>query len=190
MNDDLYRHCPFRSEEPIGTVNCQCKGHPVVYQCVHPDVNYPVMLTKNRLRSRILDHGDGKWTELRTTLLKDCMTCEFRPTEAEELPPLSEQLKNFGAAVLRFAKAGMPRADRDTYQTRVETCLACPNLTGDGRCAYCGCWVAEKALWLTEICPEKRWPGETPDANDETRTVGTDEPADEGENLPELPRTE
>lgn len=192
MSDDLYRQCPYRSDEPIGTVNCSCDGHPVAYQCYHIEVNYPVMLTRNRLSSRILTNNDGTTRELVSSRLKDCMTCELRPTDASylDLPPLSEQLANFGAAVLRFAKAGMPRAPQPVYDQRTQACLACPKLTNEGRCTYCGCWVAEKALWLTEKCPEDRWPKEPDDADDAETAVGSEDRPDEGEDLPELPGTE
>ena len=183
---ELHRPCPFRSDEPIGTVSCSCRGQPVAYHCNHPEVNYPVMLTVNRLASRVLKLNDGSSFEMRSTRLKDCMTCELRPSSSDPLPPLSEQLANFGAAVLRFAKAGMPRADQETYQKRTEICLACPNLTSDGRCTYCGCWISEKSLWLTEHCPEHRWPGESDNAN-ETGKTGAAASDHEGQDLPELP---
>jgi len=105
---DLYRECPHRSPEPMGTVNCVCQGSPVVFWCSHEDVNTYVMLTRNRLRSENVILFDGEHVDLKTTVPRDCMTCELRPACEDPLPPIAQQLLSFGSAVFRFVRAGMP----------------------------------------------------------------------------------
>jgi hypothetical protein len=158
---------------------------PIFFWCSHEDVNSYVMLTRNRLASPWAKLDDGSDVDLGSTVLKDCMTCELRPACEDPLPPFASQLLSFGNAVLRFLKSGMLKTDRETYDTRIAACLACPRLSAEGRCAHCGCWVSEKALWETEECPEQRWSThESLDPQAEVRaTANLDHPKD----LPELP---
>jgi len=149
--------CPHRSPDSIGVANCNCRGMPLVFWCSHPSVNTYVMLSRVRLGSQTIRLDDGNSVDIGTTVPKDCLSCEFRPHANEDLPPLASQLLSFGSAVLRFVTAGMPKVDEPTYDQRLKACLACPRLSQEGRCAHCGCWVSEKALWQTETCPEDRW---------------------------------
>jgi hypothetical protein len=192
---DLYRECPHRSPEPMGTVNCTCQGQPVVFWCSHQDVNTYVMLTKNRLRTEHATLFDGEQVDLKTTVPRDCMTCELRPACQDPLPPIAQQLLSFGSAVFRFVRAGLPKVQRDEYDQRIQACLACPRLSSEGRCAHCGCWVSEKALWQTEECPENRWPKEPePEPVDEQVDPSPEVPVecgeDESEDLFELSDSE
>jgi hypothetical protein len=187
MSDaEIYRECPFRSDDPVGTVSCACQGMPVIFWCSHEQVASYVMLTKNRLANSWANLYDGQQVELPTTVLKDCMTCEFRPACKDPLPPLASQLLSFGSAVLRFMRAGLPKVTRTDYDQRIGSCLACPRLSPEGRCAHCGCWVSEKALWQTEDCPENRWTKETDDAPDPRAEVSTVGSQDDSQDLLEL----
>ena len=148
--------CPHRSPDSIGTANCNCRGMPLVYWC--SAVNNYVMLTKARLATQMVQLDDGNKVDIGMTVPKDCLTCEIRPKSDQNLPPIASQLLTFGSAVARFVSAGMPKVAPTEYDQRIRDCLACPRLSAEGRCAHCGCWVSEKALWQTEDCPEDRWP--------------------------------
>ena len=187
MNDnELYRECPFRSPDSVGQVDCVCRGMPVIFWCSHEQVSNYVMLTRNRLMTTWATLYEGPTIDLQTTVLKDCMTCQLRPACTDPLPPLAGQLLSFGNAALRFMRAGLPKATRETYNQRVEACLACPRLTPEGRCAHCGCWVSEKALWQTEDCPENRWTKESDDAPDSRAEVPTVGSQDDSQDLLKL----
>lgn len=153
--------CPHRSPDSIGTVNCNCRGMPLVYWCNHDSVQNYVMLTKVRLATQMIQLDDGNRADIGMTVPKDCLGCELRPTSDQNLPPVAKQLLTFSSAVARFVSAGMPRVEPAEYDRRIRDCLACPRLGPEGRCAHCGCWVSEKALWKTEECPEDRWPVDT-----------------------------
>lgn len=85
------------------------------------------------------------------------------------LPPLLDQVVNFGRSVFTHVRAGMPKAPPETVAARLAICDACPNLIRpDRRCGLlagqgkpgCGCYVDTKATWLDQDCPAKpsKWP--------------------------------
>lgn len=45
----------------------------------------------------------------------------------------------------------------ETHKKRVEICNACPNLTLTRNCKVCGCFVNDKAKYIGESCPIKKW---------------------------------
>lgn len=69
----------------------------------------------------------------------------------------------------------IPEADKETARQRVETCISCPHskeqwlskfidgvlrkdIAGSGiGCKICGCPINQKALVMSETCPEKKW---------------------------------
>jgi len=61
------------------------------------------------------------------------------------------------------AKLGIGRVPVEVMKQRLQTCVACPQLTenvfpGCGRrCGVCGCGVFCKAQLAAERCPEGRW---------------------------------
>lgn len=66
-----------------------------------------------------------------------------------------ELIRNFGAAVGRWAAAGFEVTGQDEYARRRVACDACADWVG-GRCRRCGCTGLK--LWLaTERCPAGRW---------------------------------
>lgn len=83
-----------------------------------------------------------------------------KPDEPE-LPPMWKQLWNYSKAKARYMAAGQPNVTEEQHKARLEICENCPTKKfrpSDGRCAACGCFVEEKALYATETCPEKHWP--------------------------------
>lgn len=53
-----------------------------------------------------------------------------------------------------------PVADDATYESRLATCAACPDLTFAGTtCRHCGCLVAVRAKLADKACPapQPRW---------------------------------
>lgn len=79
-----------------------------------------------------------------------------KPREKERRPSVATMAVNFAVALQKYVRAGMPNVPEPIYQERLSTCQRCRYLAG-GACALCGCPVADKALWATEACPEKRW---------------------------------
>ena len=78
---------------------------------------------------------------------------------ATQLPSLATQVKNFGTALVRHVAAGMPKTPDATQAERLAICQSCPRYQADSqRCGTCGCYVAVKAAWEQETCPEGRWP--------------------------------
>ena len=78
-----------------------------------------------------------------------------------EYPSTVGLAKNFGKAVTKHVLSGMKKVTDDQYQERINTCNQCERLDKEhGRCMHpdCGCFVAVKARWASEDCPEKKWP--------------------------------
>ena len=50
-----------------------------------------------------------------------------------------------------------PRLDGHTPQQRLAICRGCPQLTRDGRCTHCGCFMRVKSKKNNATCPEGRW---------------------------------
>ena len=44
------------------------------------------------------------------------------------------------------------------YVNRLEKCAVCDKLRDNWTCGVCGCYLTKKAKWVTECCPENRWP--------------------------------
>ena len=76
------------------------------------------------------------------------------------LPPLWKQAVNFAGAVVTHIAAGLPEVDQPTFEARLATCRACPELVGESRCSLCGCQMGFKAKWADQRCPLNKWPGE------------------------------
>ena len=78
--------------------------------------------------------------------------------EPGQLPPLWKQAANLSAALVRHVAAGMPTTPTEIQAARLAICQACPRYQADSqRCGTCGCYVAVKAAWEQESCPEGRW---------------------------------
>ena len=43
------------------------------------------------------------------------------------------------------------------YERRIATCKGCPKLLPTGNCSVCGCFVKDKAKYVWESCPLKKW---------------------------------
>lgn len=79
-------------------------------------------------------------------------------------PTLINQAKSLGTAAVNFAmKDGFKKVSDEIFQSRKETCLACPNwdasaFNNTGRCKLCGCSVM-KLYIPSSMCPDKppRW---------------------------------
>lgn len=78
--------------------------------------------------------------------------------EVRPLPPLHEQAVNFLGAVASHVAGGMQQVDDAEKARRLAVCGSCPNfLPTDQRCSVCGCWMAIKAAWAQEKCPQGLW---------------------------------
>lgn len=87
---------------------------------------------------------------------------ELEAKKAEEeykLPGIAQLAKNFGVAVANHAMDGFKKVTYDEYNSRIIICNNCERFE-NGRCKHpkCGCFVAIKARWVSENCPEKKWP--------------------------------
>ncbi len=45
----------------------------------------------------------------------------------------------------------------ETHKARLSKCYSCPSLLITGNCSTCGCFVKDKAKYIDESCPEKKW---------------------------------
>ncbi|MGE5612915.1 MAG: DUF6171 family protein [Bacillota bacterium] len=63
-------------------------------------------------------------------------------------------------AVKKAMASGMPLADREQYEKRLEACRTCDQLVYGTTCMSCGCLVKVRALFALRICPHasgSRW---------------------------------
>jgi hypothetical protein len=80
-------------------------------------------------------------------------------------PTISDMLRNFSGAMLRWAGAGLPIVSREQWSARMAVCDACPHWVptaraGLGLCGAPGCGCTRFKHWLaTEKCPLGKWPG-------------------------------
>lgn len=83
-------------------------------------------------------------------------------------PGAAEMVVRYGAALARWAAAGMPTRPEDEIDRYYRRCTACEHYDAAGhRCRRCGCRVnGDAAAWrnkiamATERCPLGRWPDE------------------------------
>lgn len=92
-----------------------------------------------------------------------CPTCPDKsPSSEPRLPSLLTQATNLAKAAGRVAVAaatGEPVLRPAEQQSAcLAICAACPShRPSDDRCAECGCSVAQKVKFQTEICPLAKW---------------------------------
>lgn len=84
--------------------------------------------------------------------------CEYY---GRKLPSMPKMAANFTGAVVRRV---VDRRDRpaDQQEACMEMCRACDRhivKNGQDRCTHgrCGCFLAKKIKWASEMCPEGRW---------------------------------
>lgn len=73
--------------------------------------------------------------------------------------------KNFGKAMLNYAKSGFKHVTVEQYKDRLNICQGdigvkkCEHYD-NGRCKHvdCGCFLSKKAWLSTENCPLGKWP--------------------------------
>ena len=88
-------------------------------------------------------------------------TVDTVPTrQAQQMPPVTEQVKNLTQAVARAVGAlvtgNQVIADEETRRNRIAICEGCEMLQG-WRCSKCGCSTAAKVALQTEKCPMAKW---------------------------------
>ena len=70
-------------------------------------------------------------------------------------------VRNLGKDVWKSAKyigKGLPvLASKEVVVERYSICEQCPNLTEEGRCTECGCFMNIKAHYATAECPVGKW---------------------------------
>jgi hypothetical protein len=82
------------------------------------------------------------------------LSCDER--DKPKLPGKVEMAANFVSAVARHVADGASKVDQVTLERRLEICTVCDHRRDD-RCSLCGCFLAEKASWLTSECPLAKW---------------------------------
>lgn len=109
--------------------------------------------------------GNSEWTVVYHTAVQYGLTILSRlPEDKQRLPGVFKQAWNFSKAVAESAAKGFPVADEATINRRLDTCSLCPQ-QADGRCAVCGCFLAEslvagmpaKAPMAGAECPLGYW---------------------------------
>lgn len=67
-------------------------------------------------------------------------------------------IKNFLTFLFTNIKFGWKRVSFNAYMERKLVCAACPFFDREsGRCLDCGCWINNKAKWVSESCPQGKW---------------------------------
>ncbi len=81
-----------------------------------------------------------------------------RPKKELELPSAAQQATNFAGSFLRHALSGFGKADEQTFNDRLNTCVDCEFYMPDiARCSKCGCPCTTKASWKSSRCPVGKW---------------------------------
>ena len=86
----------------------------------------------------------------------DCKPNEINRDCKKPLPPIFQQVKNLGTAVVKHVADGMKRVSDKEFEDRLSVCNECP-LHQAGRCLECGCFISIKAKWNSEDCPKGKW---------------------------------
>ena len=77
--------------------------------------------------------------------------------EKNEGPGKIKKVANFAKAAAKHAANGFQEVCETEYYERVSICDKCP-YRKKNECIKCGCIISRKAWWLTEDCPENKWP--------------------------------
>jgi hypothetical protein len=74
------------------------------------------------------------------------------------LPGLGQTAANFFKATTKHILSGLKNVNDEVYQQRIDICNVCDKRVED-RCTICGCFIAKKARWASEQCPDDppRW---------------------------------
>ncbi len=130
-----------KSSIPDVGLNAFIMGRGVIERAKY---KYPDMDLQEAYRKVFQDIGE-----------QDKAECCGEAVEDKPLPPLSQQMKNAGVAIVNHAKGGFKKADN--YDERVAICESCEFLRSDKRCSKCGCFMKEKAKMAKEKCPINKW---------------------------------
>ena len=90
---------------------------------------------------------------------------EDKKTDSIKYPSAFGLVKNFGKAMINYAKSGFKNVTPKQYKERLGICQGdeshsrCENYD-EGRCKHpeCGCFLASKAWIFSQDCPLKKWP--------------------------------
>jgi hypothetical protein len=105
-------------------------------------------------------HENREWTVIRQDRNNYGLVVLSRLDEDRKTPPGAlRKALNFSKALIAHAKAGQKLVDDATYESRLDTCLLCPDRAHD-TCTKCGCPIDKKASWAEQQCPADppRWP--------------------------------
>lgn len=115
-------------------------------------------------------HENREWSVIRHDVNNNGFTVLSKdPKDKPELPGFIEMGVNLAKAVAAHVADGLKNVEQDEYKARLEICTICPQLKPGteqekDRCAACGCFLAEKALWRASVCPLGKWSKSEPPA--------------------------
>jgi hypothetical protein len=71
---------------------------------------------------------------------------------------IAKKVKNFTKAIVRHASNNFRRVTQEEYNERMSMCGKC-DYRDDKICSHmkCGCYIARKAWWESENCPDGKW---------------------------------
>ncbi len=106
-----------------------------------------------------------KYQETKNTIENDkpskgCGPCS---KSKKTLPNLVKKVVNVTKSGVKFIESGFKKADKDTYNKRIDMCLECDHKYYDKfgklRCDDCGCFLRLKARMACESCPlaDPKW---------------------------------
>ena len=76
-------------------------------------------------------------------------------------PSRMNMIRNLGRDLWKSAKyvgEGLPvLASKEIVVERYSICEQCPNLTEEGRCTECGCYMTRKVNLAAASCPIDKW---------------------------------
>lgn len=118
---------------------------------------YLCWLFRNDHRYNVLWEGSGIVESERWPMPKVHRSESSSRTESTVTPlSVSQQLLNFGKALINHAADGFAQVNEDELNRRKSICAACPEYE-NGKCKKCGCFTNLKASWQSEKCPINKW---------------------------------
>ena len=78
-----------------------------------------------------------------------------------DYPSSINMIRNIGKDLWKTAKYVGKRlpvlVSKSVVVERYSICESCPNLTEEGRCTECGCWMKRKVILAASSCPIGKW---------------------------------
>ena len=113
-----------------------------------------------------MNYDEAIFNEEEIELIKETEQTFLAETEdISKYPSKINMVRNLGRDLWKSAKyvgKGLPvLASKEVVVERYSICEQCPNLTEEGRCTECGCYMTRKVNLAVASCPIGKWDSTT-----------------------------